>query len=84
MGKTGGLGQPATQIDPKGYMKNQFPELLLMASDLLSIPISAIAFESTFSTGGKIFTRYHSCLLPENVEALISTQTWLYGFNCSI
>lgn len=65
-------------------MKNQFPELLLMASDLLSIPISVVAFESTFSTGGKIFTRYHSCLLLQNMEALICTQTWLYGFKGNI
>ena len=32
---------------------NRFPELSLMARDLMSIPITTIVFESSFSTGKK-------------------------------
>ena len=33
-----------------------------------------------FSTGKKILTPYRSRLLPENVEAMFCTKSWLYGF----
>ena len=59
---------------------NQFPELSLMARDLMSISITTIASESSFSTGKKILTLYRSCLLPKNVETTLCTKSWLYGF----
>lgn len=59
---------------------NRFPELSLMAQDLMSIPIAIVASESTFSTGKKIFTPYQSRLLPENVEATLCIKSWLYRF----
>ena len=59
---------------------NRFLELSLIAWNLISIPITTIAFESSFSTGKKILTPYRSCLLPENVEAMLCTKSWLYGF----
>ena len=46
----------------------------------MSIPITIVAFESSFSTGKKILTLYRSRLLPENVEATLCTKSWLYGF----
>ncbi|KAK9984391.1 hypothetical protein SO802_033916 [Lithocarpus litseifolius] len=51
-----------------------------MAWDLISILITTVASESSFSTGKKILTLYRSCLLPENVEAMLCTKSWLYGF----
>ena len=59
---------------------NQFPDLSLMARDLMSIPITTVAFESSFSTGKKILTLYRSRHLLENVEATLCTKIWLYGF----
>ena len=51
-----------------------------MARDLMSIPITTVASESSFSTGKKILTPYRSRLLLENVEATLCTKSWLYGF----
>ena len=59
---------------------NQFPELSLMAQDLMSIPITIVASESVLALGKKILTPYQSRLLPENVEATLCTKSWLYGF----
>jgi len=51
-----------------------------MAHDLISIPITTIVSESSFSTGKQIITSYGSHLLPENVEATLCTKSWLYWF----
>ena len=59
---------------------NQFAELSLMARDLMNILITTITFESSFSTRKKILTLYQSCLLLENVEAILCNKSWLYGF----
>lgn len=40
----------------------RFPNLALMARDILSILISTVASESAFSTGGRILDQYRSCL----------------------
>ena len=45
-----------------------------MAKDLTSIPITTVAFESSFSTRKKILTPYQSHFLPENVEATLCTK----------
>ena len=46
----------------------------------MSIPITTVASESSFSTGTKILTPYQSRLLSENVEATLCIKSWLYGF----
>ena len=50
-----------------------------MAQDLMSIGKKNTS-ESSFSTRKNILTPYRSRLLPENVEAMLCTKSWLYGF----
>ena len=39
--------------------------------------VSTIAFESVFSTGGRVLDSFCSSLSPNTVEALICTKNWL-------
>ncbi|XP_075659262.1 zinc finger BED domain-containing protein DAYSLEEPER-like [Castanea sativa] len=48
-----------------------------VARDIMAIPVSTIAFESTFSTGGHVLDPFRSSLAPKTVEALIYAQNWL-------
>ncbi|RZB96104.1 putative AC transposase [Glycine soja] len=48
-----------------------------MARDILAIPVSSVSFEDAFSTGDHVLDRYHSCLDPTTVEALICSKSWL-------
>ncbi|KAL4349639.1 hypothetical protein AHAS_Ahas10G0062100 [Arachis hypogaea] len=48
-----------------------------MAPEVLAIPISTVASESAFSTGGRVLDPYCSSLIPRMVEALVCTGDWL-------
>nr|DAD23243.1 TPA_asm: hypothetical protein HUJ06_024706 [Nelumbo nucifera] len=71
-----------TELNVIAYWKScekRFPELSLMARDILKIPISTVAFEAAFSGGRRLLNQYHSSLAPKMVEALICTRDWLFG-----
>ena len=69
-------------LNVMGYWKshnNRFPELSLMARDILSIPITTVVSESAFSIGGRILDKFRNSLLPQIAEALFCAHDWLYG-----
>ncbi|KMT12709.1 hypothetical protein BVRB_4g088070 isoform A [Beta vulgaris subsp. vulgaris] len=53
-----------------------FPTLSKIARDILAVPISTVACESSFSTSGRIIGPHRSRLLPETIEALMCLQSW--------
>ncbi|KAH9648097.1 Dimer Tnp hAT domain-containing protein [Citrus sinensis] len=55
----------------------RYPILEKIARDVLIVPVSTVAFESTFSTGRRIIDEYKSSLTSVMVEALICTENWL-------
>ncbi|KAH0702686.1 hypothetical protein KY285_016964 [Solanum tuberosum] len=55
----------------------RFPFLSEMARDVLAIPISSVASECAFSTGGRILDSFRSSLTPKLVQALVCLQDWL-------
>ncbi|XP_073059682.1 zinc finger BED domain-containing protein RICESLEEPER 2-like [Primulina eburnea] len=54
-----------------------FPILDEMARDVLAIPISNVASESAFSTGGRVLDSFRSSLTPKLVQTLVCLQDWL-------
>lgn len=57
--------------------ESRFPILSQLARDVLAVPISTVASESTFSTGGRVLDPFRSSLSPQVVEFLICGQDWL-------
>uniref|UniRef100_J3LXK4 HAT C-terminal dimerisation domain-containing protein n=1 Tax=Oryza brachyantha TaxID=4533 RepID=J3LXK4_ORYBR len=55
----------------------RFPILSRLARDVLAIPISTVASELAFSTGGRVLDDFRSSLTPSMVERLVCTQDWL-------
>ncbi|CAN0903043.1 Zinc finger BED domain-containing protein RICESLEEPER 2 [Linum grandiflorum] len=48
-----------------------------MVKYILDVPISTVASNSCFSTGGRILDYFRSSLTPQIVEALICAEDWL-------
>ncbi|BBH07577.1 hypothetical protein Prudu_019554 [Prunus dulcis] len=63
---------------------SKYPVLAVIARDVLAIPVSTVASESTFSTGGRTINSFRSSLSPAMVEALICTQNWLKSTSISL
>ncbi|PHT44243.1 hypothetical protein CQW23_18268 [Capsicum baccatum] len=59
------------------YNSARFPFLSEMARDILAIPISSVASECAFSTGGRVLDSFRSSLTSKLVEALVCLQDWL-------
>ena len=57
----------------------KYPILSTIVHDVLAVPISMVASESAFSTGGRILDSFRSSLTPKTVETLICTQNWIQG-----
>ncbi|KAL4571289.1 hypothetical protein LXL04_018047 [Taraxacum kok-saghyz] len=60
-----------------GINKCRYPVLSKMARDILAIPVSTVASESAFSTGGRVLDSFRTSLTPRMVEALVCTQDWV-------
>ncbi|CAN0876612.1 Putative AC transposase [Linum grandiflorum] len=56
---------------------SKYPILAMMARDVLAIPVSTVASESAFSTGGRVLDVFRSSLSPLVVESLICAQNWI-------
>uniref|UniRef100_A0A803LEN3 HAT C-terminal dimerisation domain-containing protein n=1 Tax=Chenopodium quinoa TaxID=63459 RepID=A0A803LEN3_CHEQI len=64
-------------FDALGWWKKgveRYPIVGLMARDVLAIPVSTVASESAFSTGGRVLDVFRSSLSSHMVEALICAQ----------
>ena len=67
-------------FDILGWWKANSPKLSIlskMARDILAIPATTVASESAFSVGGRVIDETRASLLPDVVEALITTGDWL-------
>ncbi|XP_059443839.1 zinc finger BED domain-containing protein RICESLEEPER 2-like isoform X2 [Corylus avellana] len=56
---------------------SKFRILSKLARDILSIPITTVSSESTFSAGGKVLDPYRASLSAETVQMLICGADWV-------
>lgn len=56
-----------------------YPILSKVAKDILTMPVSTVSSESSFSTGGRVLDNFRSSLLPNTVEALVCSASWIRG-----
>ncbi|CAN1801631.1 Putative AC transposase [Linum perenne] len=48
-----------------------------MACEIMAIPITSVASETTFSAGGRVIDPSRSSLGQKTIEALLFSQDWL-------
>lgn len=56
---------------------HKYPTLARLTKDVLAVPMSTVASESTFSTAGRTLSPIRSKLNNESLQALICAQDWL-------
>ncbi|GAU19715.1 hypothetical protein TSUD_78400 [Trifolium subterraneum] len=59
---------------------NRFPDLSILACDLLSVPIATVASDYEFCMGSRVFNKYKDLMLLVNIETRICTRSWLHNF----
>lgn len=67
-------------FDILGWWKTngiKYPTLQKKSKDISTIPISTVASESTFSTGGRLLCPHRSKLHEDTLEALMCAQSWM-------
>ncbi|WCJ32329.1 Zinc finger BED domain-containing protein RICESLEEPER 1 [Euphorbia peplus] len=57
----------------------RYPILSMMARDVLGTPMSTVAPELAFSTGGRMLDTHRSALNPDTRQAVICARDWLRG-----
>ena len=70
----------SSNLDVLDYCKVnmiRYPDLSVMARDILSILVSIVASESAFSVGGRVLDRFRSLLKSDVVEAIVCTRDWM-------
>ncbi|KAJ0681130.1 putative HAT dimerization domain, ribonuclease H-like superfamily, hAT-like transposase, RNase-H [Helianthus annuus] len=78
--KKRGRGANTSELDVLSWWKlnsKKFSVLSQLARHVLGMPISTVAFESAFSTGGRVIDTYRSSLTPKTAESLICSQDWI-------
>ena len=55
----------------------RYPTLRRIARDIYAIPVTTVASESAFSTGGRVLSEHRSRLTTKMIEALMCSQDWL-------
>lgn len=73
----GNEGRNFNVLDWWNIHKLKYRVLSKMAIDVLAVPISTVASESTFSAGGRVIDPYRSTLTPNTVEMLICGGDWI-------
>ena len=67
-------------LDVLGWWKGErwrFPILSRLASDVLAIPVTTVASESTFSAGGRIIDDMRASMSVETVQMLLCGNDWI-------
>ena len=57
-------------------MPLQFHVLYTVSGRGVTVPITTVAYEATFSARGRVIDPYRSSLAPETVQMLICTGDW--------
>jgi hypothetical protein len=55
----------------------RYPTLRRIARDIYAIPVTTVASESAFSTGGRVLSEHRSKLTSKMLEALMCSQDWI-------